>query len=461
MRSDVPYLGILDSIQDGYYEVDLSGDFTFFNDSLCRILGYSKDEMIGMNNRDYSDEENSKRVYEVFNRVYSTGEPVEGFAWEVIRKDGTKRHVEISVSLMRGKDDKPIGFRGIVRDVTRRREVEEELRRSIERYRNLFEHSNDAIIIHQSGKIIEVNKRACDMLGYERDEFLRMKISDLHPPKNHRESQKRVESVRGGSSLKFETQFKRVDGTMVDVEVCSRSVDPDNHITQGIIRNITDRKQAEQRLKEAYHELERTNRELAKAIEHAKEMAHAAEIANRAKSEFLANMSHEIRTPMNGIIGMTELALATDLTEEQREYLSMVKSSAESLLLIINDILDFSKIESGKLDLEEVDFNLVKTVEDVVNMLATKAEDAGLELGCFIKPDVPGTLVGDPVRLRQVVANLVDNAIKFTEQGEVLVRVEIEEDSASWTVIHFAVTDTGIGIPAERGQGEMSCCRHG
>ncbi|MBW2000023.1 MAG: PAS domain S-box protein, partial [Deltaproteobacteria bacterium] len=440
-------LDILASIQDGYYEVDLNGDFTRFNDSLCRILGYSKDEMIGMNNREYSDEENSKMVYEVFNRVYSTGDPVEGFAWEVIRKDGRKRHVEISVSLMRGKDGNPFGFRGIVRDVTRRREVEEKLRQSIERYRNLFEHSNDAIIIHQSGSIIDVNKRACDMLGYGRDQLLQMKISDLHPPRNHRESQKRVDSVKGGRSIKFETQFKRADGSMVDVEVSSRSVDPENHVIQGIIRDITDRKQAEERLKEAYHELERTNRELAKAIGHAKEMARAAEMANRAKSEFLANMSHEIRTPMNGIIGMTELALATDLTAEQREYLTMVKSSAESLLLLINGILDFSKIESGKLDLEEVDFNPVKTVEDVVNVLAIKAEDAGLELVCHIKPDVPVTLVGDPVRLRQVVANLVDNAIKFTKQGEVLVRVATEEEDDSSTVIHFAVSDTGIGIP--------------
>jgi signal transduction histidine kinase len=227
-----------------------------------------------------------------------------------------------------------------------------------------------------------------------------------------------------------ELRFRRRNGTMLWVLGNFALVETESgRVIEATIVDITDRKRAEEERDKA---------------------AEAAEAGSRAKSEFLANMSHEIRTPMNGVIAMTELVLDTELTGDQREYLSIVKTSADSLLGIINDILDFSKVEARKLNLERVPFDVSEVVDGAVKSLSVAAREKDLDLSWRVAPDVTNNLVGDPYRVRQILVNLASNAIKFTERGRVQVEVKQESQSAGAVVLHFLVRDSGIGIPPEK-----------
>ncbi len=307
-NSEEKYRTILESIEDGYYEADLSGRLRFFNDATCHITGYDRDELMGMNSRSLTNRESAQKLYAEYRRVFATGHPVKRIEWPLQCKSGEIRFLENSVSLMRDAGGRPCGFRGMIRDVTERRELENEL----------------------------IEKREL------------------------------------------------------------------------------------------------------------------AEKANRAKSEFLANLSHEIRTPLNGIIGMNELARETCRDQGLSKLLKTIESEANSLYELINNILDLSKIEAKRMELEQVAFNLGVLIEDLSNNMGMRAKRKGLDFHFSLSTKVPRRLVGDPARLRQILNNLLVNAMKFTHEGSISLRVDLVEDRGDEVVVKFQVKDTGIGIASDK-----------
>ncbi len=304
------------------------------------------------------------------------------------------------------------------------------------------------------GVYLGCNTAFAEYIGLLREDILGKTVFDIAPhdlaEHYHRAD---LEMLQNQTRQIYEGRVVNVDGSYRDVVFHKSLFRNRSGEVMGIVGamlDITDRKQAEEKLKNSLDETKHLNCILEEQTARANHLAIQAEVANMAKSEFLANMSHEIRTPMNGIIGMTGLLLDTELTDEQREFVQIVQNSSDSLLNLINEILDFSKIEAGKLSLEEIDFDLRDVLEDFGPMMAMRAHEKGLEFICAAHPSVPSRLKGDPGRLRQILTNLTGNAIKFTESGEVAIRVELDAETDHAVVLRFSVRDTGIGIPADK-----------
>jgi PAS domain S-box-containing protein len=339
---------------------------------------------------------------------------------------------------------------GFILDISERRQAEAALLHQKAHFESLFVNTNDAMVFFDTEhKIINVNAVFTKIFGYTLDEVLYKNINTVVDPLKQAHEYGSPRILRG-EQIEIDAVRYTKSGEPRNVLLKGGPVRERGKIVGGyaIYSDITERKQAEEKLRQFAEQMEMKNMELDAALA-------KAESATQAKSEFLANMSHEIRTPMNGVIGMTGLLLDTDLDETQRRYAEIVRSSGEALLNLINDILDFSKIESGKLELESLDFDLRPMLDNFAAMMAFKAEERGLEFICAADPEVPDRLTGDPGRLRQILTNLAGNALKFTEQGEVVVRIskvhgsrigEVHDSQFSGSAVGSGVEEPGLFI---------------
>ena len=319
--------------------------------------------------------------------------------------------------------------------------------------KNILDNTQDMVITtNTNGRIVEFNTGAEHILGYTRKEVVGQSAEMFYLDRQIKKKlMKRIEDE--GAVKNYETKLRTKQGADIHMVITVSQLKDNSGNVIGAVevgKDITEKNKREEELAKTNKKLksEIMEREVIEiALKTAKE---SAEGANKAKSEFLANMSHEVRTPMSGVIGMTDLLLDTHLTPEQLEYAGTIRESADSLLNIINDILDFSKIEAGKMMMEKIDFELHVTVDSVINLFTVKAEERGLGLSCFIAPEVPSLLQGDPGRLRQVLINLISNAIKFTNNGKVDLCINQIKETDSHTTLRFIIRDTGIGIPGDR-----------
>ena len=430
--ADDPYRVLIEEMNQGAVTLAPDGSILYCNRRFANLLKRPLVEIIGSSFDAFVAVPDRARF-----AILVEGARSGSIAGEINLRAGDTCEAPVQVALSRLPADSAAAFCLIATDISESREKEARLHRTMagliaaeHANQRIMDHSLDVICTFDAeGRFLQVS-RACETVwGYRPAELIGRPFMEMVHPDDRGKTMAVDRSIIGGApESNFENRYLRRDGSVVSI-LWAANWSEEHQTNFCVARDITGLKQAQG--------------ELLRAKE-------AAESANRAKSEFLANMSHEIRTPMNGIMGMTDIVLDTTLLPDQREYLGMVKTSAHSLLGLINDILDFSKIEAGKLELDLVDFQLRDCIDILLKPLSIRAAQKGLKLVAEIAPDVPDLLVGDPMRLRQILINLIDNAIKFTASGKIAVRVITQPGIPGRSGLLFSITDTGIGIPADR-----------
>jgi PAS domain S-box-containing protein len=440
-ESEEKFRHLADLLPAMIYEMDISGTITYVNDYSFKMIGYDESDLKkGFLAINIIAPEDRPKVQKNIMALYKGVVGLQN-EYTAVTKTGKKIPV-MAISTPILKEGKPVGLRGLFFDITDQKKVENMLRADKERFRTYIDYSPIGVfIVDEFGRYLDCNPAACKLLEYSREEVLQKSIPDILPADQLEIGLGLFALLKENESVSGELNLRRRDGTPVQVILDAARI-PDGKF-MAFCTDIRERKRSEAELIE-------TNIRLEEATARANSMAAQAEAASLAKSQFLANMSHEIRTPMNGVIGMMNLLSETDLTPEQRSFANIVKSSGENLLSIINDILDFSKIEAEKLALETIDFDLLKTIEETEEMLAPRAHEKGLEFSCTVGPSVHRSVRGDPVRLRQILTNLIGNAIKFTAHGKVAITVETKSENSERLTVKCIVRDTGIGISEEK-----------
>jgi PAS domain S-box-containing protein len=419
----------VDGFIEGFIEQDAHGRITRWSDESERLFGWTAAEAVGNRSHTLIPQRNRARhdrTVEAF--LASPDRRIQRMEVTAVHRDGQEFHAQFHSAIE--DRDGALFITTVVRAITPDARAEAAFRQR-ERYRAILNQIEDGCsVVDLRGNFLFVNDAFCRIFGLSRERVLGQSFKDTQDPGRHARTFEMFNTVyKTGQPVTYEYHVA-VSNRFVEQSISlERGADGGAIGFLSIYRDSTARRLA--------------GEEIARAKE-------AAEAANRAKSEFLANMSHEIRTPMNGIIGMTAVVLDSDLTPDQTECLLTIRNQAETLLTIVNDILDFSKIESGRIELESVSFSLEDALSDVVKPLAVRAQQKGIALSSGMAEDAPPRIVGDPVRVKQVVANLLANAIKFTERGSVTLDVTVDARQGDRATLHFRITDTGIGIPADK-----------
>lgn len=407
--------------------------FLSLNDVICEYCGYKKSKLLSMKFTDLLTDESRQAFLERMSRMTEGRSSPYPAEYNIKGNNNKILYVVINTRHIYDKRGKPSRLMLVVHDISDIKQAEQKLRKSEEKYRNILENMEDGYVeLDLEGNFTFVNSATCKFFGYEKKEMLGMNYSHFMDEDNAKQLFKLFDNVykTGIPSRRIWFEIARKDGKKGYLEL-----------------SVVLMKDQEGKII-GFREFSRDISEKMRADELQQAKA-AAEAANEAKSEFLAKMSHEIRTPLNGIIGMTELVMDTELNENQKSLLSTLNTEANSLLDLINDILDFSKIESGKLELEVVSFDLRALVEGIAKGAAMRAEKKGLELLFFLSSKIPPIVEGDPGRLRQILVNLLDNAIKFTQKGEIHLLADLASAGTGQIEVSFQIKDTGIGISTE------------